>query len=407
MACPEDPAVQCAAGPARDPSPDVSARPYREGDEPGILAVLTAAFERWPAAEIDVDPLEHLRWKLSNHLGLRGRHVVAEADGRIVGTQGTLVQPINVNGRVLLSSQGIDVAVHPQYQKQGVRSRMNDLSLPDWKDESGDIHYSLESGHPAMLLIDRMNAVADRDPSESKEEAERRVLREQEGRATYFRNRCEALVHPLRALFLSSGRSLWHSKSRSAFFRGLRLSGRAARQRMRSAFAGRGSPGWTVRRIAHFDERFDEFWEEASEPYEFIIERTRDYLNWRYSEPRAGSFTALAAEQDDRILGYVVLKRSYGKGHIADLLARPSRHDVVASLLRVALDHFRELGVSSVECWSPRTHPNRRELRRAGFLCKGRTVTLRAVQGRSSERLDLVSDPVAAIHIAMGDTDLV
>ncbi|MCI0850086.1 MAG: GNAT family N-acetyltransferase, partial [Chloroflexi bacterium] len=130
MACPEDPAAQGAAAPAPDASPHISARPYREGDEPGILAVLTAAFGRWPAAEIEVDPLEHLRWKLSNHLGLPGHHIVAEADGRIVGTQATLIQPIKVNGRVLLASQGFDVAVHPQYQRQGVRSCMNGLSLP-------------------------------------------------------------------------------------------------------------------------------------------------------------------------------------------------------------------------------------------------------------------------------------
>jgi len=60
--------------------------------------------------------------------------------------------------------------------------------------------------------------------------------------------------------------------------------------------------------IDHFDKDIDDFWEEVSKHYDFIIERKRDYLNWRYCDTRAGDFVVKQAEEDGRILGYVVLR---------------------------------------------------------------------------------------------------
>lgn len=388
---------QGAAGLTAELPSGCTARFSRDGDEPAIHAVLAATFERWPKAEIAVDPVDHLRWKLSNHLDVRHHHVVAELDGRIVGTQAVLVQPIKVNGRVLLSSQGFDVAVHPRYQSMGVRSRMNAFSLPDW-DESWDMHYSLESGHPAEARIDEKNW----DPAEPR--AQRQNLLDQR----YFANQVEALVHPLRSLFAKSGRDLRLSDSPADLIRGISLSGLALFGRLRTAVAPPQAAGWTIRRVDQFDERFARFWEEASAPFAFILERTQAYLNWRYADPRAGSFTILIAEADERILGYTVLQCSYGRGYIADLLALPSQPDVAESLVRSALARFREAAVSSVECWSPRHHPYRQGLRRAGFLCKRRDISLRAQpELRTPERLELLDDPLAAVHVAIGDTDMV
>ena len=386
---------------------EYSARFSRAGDEPGIHAVLAATFPRWPKAEIAVDPVEHLRWKLSNHLDLPHHHVVAELDGRIVGTQGIIIQRIKIDGRVFLSSQGFDVAVHPQYQNTGVRSRMNVFSLPDWN-ESWDLHYTLQSGHPAEHRVGLKNAVDARDPRESAEAAQRRVLQMVEDQPLSFANRIEALVHPLRPLFSESGRAFRRSDSAMSLARGIALSGVALAGRLRTAIERPRPSGWTVRRVDSFDERFERFWDEASAPFVFIVERTPAYLNWRYADPRAGSFTILVAEDDNRVLGYLVLQRSYGKGYIADLLALPGRLDVAASLAQSALVRFRDAGVSTVECWSPRHHPYRPVLRRAGFLCKHRNVSLHPLPGRGlPERLALVDDPRAAIHVAIGDTDLV
>ena len=364
--------------------PDWSPRFYRDGDEHGIYAVLAASFERWPKAEIAVDPVEHLRWKLSSHLDLPRHHVVAELDGQIVGTQAILVLPIKVNGRVLLASQGVDFAVHPQYRKKGVRSRMNSFSIPDL--ESLDLHYTLESGHPAMLRVQQRNEVEARP----------------------FANRIEALVHPLRPLFSKSGRSLRRSDSPISLAHGVALSAIASVGRLRRAVALPQAAAWTVRTVDRFEERFDRFWKEASAPFAFIVERSQAYLNWRYADPRAGAFTILVANEAERVLGYIVLQCSYGEGFIADLLVLPGRLDIAASLLRSALVRFREAGVSTVEYWSPRHHPYRAVVRGAGFLCKRQSLSIWAMaRQRSKERLALVDDPRAAIHVGIGDTDMV
>ena len=66
--------------------------------------------------------------------------------------------------------------------------------------------------------------------------------------------------------------------------------------------------------ISSYDDRIDEFWHEVNDYYRFIIERTKDYLNWRYCDPRGGEYIVKTAEEDGRILGYSVLRiNSYQK----------------------------------------------------------------------------------------------
>jgi hypothetical protein len=67
-------------------------RYYRDGDEEGILDCLTAAFGRWPSVDIDVAPIEHLRWKLSSHPIAPQMNYVAVDGERIIGCQLIIVQ---------------------------------------------------------------------------------------------------------------------------------------------------------------------------------------------------------------------------------------------------------------------------------------------------------------------------
>ena len=48
------------------PEQEWARRVFREGDEQGILELLTAAYGHWPGVDIDVEPLSHLRWKLDS-----------------------------------------------------------------------------------------------------------------------------------------------------------------------------------------------------------------------------------------------------------------------------------------------------------------------------------------------------
>ena len=132
--------------------------------------------------------------------------------------------------------------------------------------------------------------------------------------------------------------------------------------------------------------------------------RGRDYMNWRYCDPAAGRFTVRAAEQEGRILGYLVFKLSRGEARIADLLALPERTDVVRSLIEDAL--FREAGAELASCWMITWHPCNHILRRYGFFDSGKDIgfLFRPVDPDRGF-LDFMVDPDTRIHLTHGGSD--
>ena len=65
-------------------------------------------------------------------------------------------------------------------------------------------------------------------------------------------------------------------------------------------------------------------------------------------------------------------------------------------------------GSEAIECWSPIHHPYRGVLSANGFLHRRRIVPLEAhPPSDSSAVMTFGDDPRAAIHVAIGDTDMV
>ena len=169
-----------------------------------------------------------------------------------------------------------------------------------------------------------------------------------------------------------------------------------------------GERVWSIETLERFDGRTDRFFDEAARPFDFLVVRHQEYMNWRYCDPGAARFTVRVAEQEGSILGYLILKVSEGEGYIADILALPGRADVVRSLIEDALHRFREAGLEQVNCWMIARHPYNGILRRYGFMNSGRKVifTYRA-ESLDDEVLAFVADAGARIHLTQGDSDWV
>jgi GNAT superfamily N-acetyltransferase len=117
-----------AAGQPVSPDVPYNIRFYRPGDEEGILAVLQASFPRWPAIEIEVPAIDHLRWKLAGTPDPETTHVVALADSRIVGCHLSLVRTYRNEGLVAVRTD-VDVAVAPEWRGRGVNPATTKLSV--------------------------------------------------------------------------------------------------------------------------------------------------------------------------------------------------------------------------------------------------------------------------------------
>lgn len=154
-------------------------------------------------------------------------------------------------------------------------------------------------------------------------------------------------------------------------FRGLKLL-----NDIRNAFWRKKSAGFSfhIHEVGCFDESTERFWGEVSRHYKFIVDRRREYLNWRYCDPRAGGFVVKEiGDADGSILGYSVLKinkyiKEYHVGYVVDLLTIPDRLDVAEALVADAIRHFDEQNVNIVNCLVVENHPHEKILKRYGFI---------------------------------------
>jgi hypothetical protein len=162
-----------------------------------------------------------------------------------------------------------------------------------------------------------------------------------------------------------------------------------------------------IETVDRFDERIDAFCEEASQAFDFISIRGADALNWRYADRRAGDFTIRLVTEDQRIVGFSVLRVSNGAGHIADIMALPGRDDVIAALGRDAARRLRGQA-PRVECWLFDNGPYAAALVSAGFLGRRnrRQLTYEAV-GVPVEEIEFLSGPSIRAHLSVGDMDWV
>ena len=320
---------------------------YQPGDEEGLVELLQATFDVWPKIATSVSAEEHMRWKLSSDPESVRFQVVAEVDGRIVGCRLFILNWFRVHGEPLCCRQGFDLAIHPDYQGQGI---LNDMWFFARKhfDEQNDFNFGV-GAHPAALHMRVAQGNID------------------------IANKVQVLVHQP---------GVPQSVDRDDAFE--------------------------IRTVAAFDERADALFEEASRQFDFIRERSKEFLNWRHADARSGSFIIKQAEQEDRSLGYIVLATSGDTGTVADVLALPGRQDVVQSLIQSGLAHFAGLPLARIECWVPTEHPYRSVLLRNGFTHKRRVVPLSYRYLRAhATKLEFLSNPRASVHIMANDTDLV
>jgi hypothetical protein len=125
-------------------------------------------------------------------------------------------------------------------------------------------------------------------------------------------------------------------------------------------------------KVPEFDERINVFSDSVMGDYDFILEKKRDYLNWRFSNEGRGTHQILLAMEGDRIIGYAVLGQKvdegYVEGQIEDLLALKGRLDVVDALFSFACSYFDDLGINGVFYQVVEGHPYCRVSERWGFL---------------------------------------
>ena len=333
--------------PTTSEQPPANVRFYRPGDEEGMLRVLQASFPRWPSFETNVSPIDHLRWKLAGDAPPVNDHIVAEVDGQVVGVRLAVIRRYNVLDRALRCRMDVDMAVLPEYRGRGINSAVVRFGV---EVATANDLLTASTGRESIVEMDR--GLGHRDVG----------------------NRLVSTVCEL-----SEGPES-------------------------PPTAGDTS----ITEIDRFDDRIESFWSKAAGPFDFIATPSKDDLNWRYCDVRGGNGSVLQAEEHGDIVGFAALRLSRGKGYIAYLLALPERLDIVRALIAESLAFLRAARVSEAVCALPKHHPYRSTLVEQGFTHKGHTIPFTCRATRPDELdLSLLQKPKAAVHLMLGDTDLV
>jgi hypothetical protein len=362
---------------------EVEVRTFQPEEEEKIIELLKLVYDGWPKFDLRCNPSEHWRWKYQANLLKMSQIVVGVSHNLIIGCSHSLLSRVKIGNRVFLSSQGGDAAVHPDFKRMAVFKKMIDLKIKMGKESGVQIHYFKTKP----------------------------ILRKSLSKF-YYR-----FPHIVMKFFRIHDVDLHLRKQpvKYAFIYkcGFHLAKLANQCRNTLRLYRPSSYDFHIGQMTHFDERIESFWEEIKDHYNFIIERSRDYLNWRYCDLRGGDYLVKIAQTDTKILGYMVLRINryqidYPIGYVVDLLTLPNRLDVTNALIEDAINYFDDHHINIILCLIVKNHPCKAILERNGFIMKRERISL-FYKGYAEveEFRQFESSSPSNIHFAYGDLDVI
>ena len=351
-------------------------RTYCQGDEEQIVPLLQLVFNGW-------ETLDFWRWKYLDNPFKKSIITVGVDNTRIIGVIGSIFQRIKIGNKVLLCGYGTDAGVHPDFRRIGVYKQIRKQRKKLEYRHGIKIHYAATIN---PILIKYLSKSYHVFPYHLQ---------------YFFRIRDMSLhkrMNPTKSL-LARARRLGFSAFK--LFNDLRntLSDSISLNKDIS-----------ISEIQSFDDRINTFWDEIKDHYNFIVERTKDYLNWKYCDQRGGDFIVKTAEEDGRILGYSVLKmesnnEEYPKGEIIDLLTIPERLDIVDALVADATNFFNHNKINLITSLVVNKHPYERIFERHGFLNIRKKMHLfyDPLHILKDELKIIESSTTSKVHLSSGD----
>lgn len=326
---------------------------------------------------------EEWHWKFERHSGIPAKVYVAEADSLIVGLRAFIIERLKIFDRVWLTGLGVDIMVHPDFRRYGIASQVANEAFAQME----------RSGSPILVGF----------PNEA-------AFKVYSRRRSYWRHVCSVplLVKPLnfdgilrkyiknfllRALILTLAKVSW-----SIFFKG-------KLHKVQTM---------AIRQADAFDQRFDQLWEEVCPQYGILLVRDQAFLHWRFKDRPGAGYVIFAAEQEGKLLGYIVLRecQMFGLkiGFIVDILTI-NQNGVAASLVSKAIEYFKGQNVDAAGCLMLTHTPYYKVLKRSGFVIAPKKAIHKefyfGVQVKPSVLPDEMINRRENWFITFADTDIV
>ena len=312
-------------------------RPYREGDEEGIFELFKAVY---PERKFEHDSwMRWWHWMYQENPAGRGIIWLAEDDGKIVGHDANIPVLMKMGDGLATAGYGVDSMTHPNYRRQGIWNALNDNKEVDLKKAHICMDYSFPRRLSRRIGIRNFGSM-NIAPAQTlvKPFKWRNTLR--------YKLKNEFAITLASVIGYSIQRVIWRPASPPRV------------------------EGLKVTKVSQFDDRIDRFWNKASNQYQILPVRQKDYLNCRYVTIPDIDYSIYIAEKDNVVCGYTVLRTLvWGNvriGVIFDLLSESvnvSRH-----LLWSALEQLNRENVDVVYCRLIANKTYFKAYRKSGFI---------------------------------------
>jgi len=316
---------------------EVTTRLYQEGDDQEIVELLRSSFTSW--AELQ-KPIEYWRWKYRQS-PLETHIVVSTVGKEIVGVGHCIKMKVKLCNRVLISYYDDDYATNPEYRKKGVYKAVTKFTDKIKKDTQADFCYWI-TRNPIVLT--------------------RAMIHEQVSFPTPFSDlvRINNIDHFIEKYSIES----------ASFFKSNFLLNKHLTFIENQSHAPKTD--FILVDLDAFDERFETFWDNIQDDYDYILLRNRDYMNWRFTQNPRVKYKIKAALFGDRVVGYVVLEIDDNKGYLAgsifDLLSLRDRVDVIFTLFEEAVNYFDSLNIDCISITTMQGHSYQKIADSLGFV---------------------------------------
>ena len=317
-------------------SAEYETRLYQPNDELQIAPLLKSAYGHWPFFDIKCSPVDHWRWKYIDSPHHKNLLIEILHENEIIASSHNIMHNLIINGKKYLASYGTDACVHPKFQGRGLyKILMNSYA----QHVRGDFTYMVTVNPKVLSSSSQKRETPYRFPYIVKS-----------------LNRISDINQHINANELNheTRRKLKHLIDRA-----------------RSSPIIPPDPNIKITQVNQFDKNIESFLEQVNESYKFIKHRTRDYLNWRYLDPRAGNYNVRMVVENETVIGYGVFRinklEKYHVGYIVDLLTFPDRLDTAEALLLDGLGLFRDNKVNQIVSQVVEKNPFERLFNKYGF----------------------------------------
>lgn len=154
--------------------------------------------------------------------------------------------------------------------------------------------------------------------------------------------------------------------------------------------------------VGAFTAEFTDLAEVAGSQYGLCINRSADYLNWRFLEDPHNRYECLVARKSGRLCGYLLYTRNAEDAILIDLFGI-KQESILDSLLSALAKELRRSGVMTISAPVVEGHPWRGLLMQAGYRDRERSPFV-ACPGTGALAQGF-EGPRGAWHFMQGDRD--